>query len=175
MSEFNEKSVSEIDVSTNADFTIFTMSLIWLAVIFLVPVLMDYGGVPEKISSYIYLFFSKVCHQQDERSFHLLDHKLGVCSRCTLIYAGFFLGTALYPLKYSLSNSNTPALWILITAVIILFADVALDSAGISANTFSSRSVTGFIIGFVLPLYLIPGFVKFFSEVFTFLRNKVST
>mgnify|MGYP003602841086 FL=1 len=50
MSEFNEKSVSEIDVSNKVYFTIFTMSLIWLAVIFLVPVLMDYGGVPEIIS-----------------------------------------------------------------------------------------------------------------------------
>lgn len=175
MPEFNDKSESETDVSNKVYFTILTLSFIWLVMIFLVPVLEDSGGVPEKISSLIYLFFSKVCHQQDERSFHLLEHKLGVCSRCTFIYAGFFAGTALYPLKYRLSNTNTPALWILICAVIVLFADVALDSAGISANTFSSRSVTGFIIGIVLPLYLIPGFVKFFSEVLTFLRNKVST
>ena len=175
MPEFHEKSLSETDVSKKVYFAILSLSLIWLVLILLVPVLMDSGGVPEKISSFIYLFFSKVCHQQDERSFHLLDHKLGVCSRCTLIYAGFFIGTALYPIKYSLSNTNTPAVWILISAVIILSFDVVLDSAGISANTFYSRSLTGFIIGFVLPLYIIPGFVKFFSEVHAFLRNKVST
>jgi uncharacterized membrane protein len=150
------------------------LSFFWLLLIFLAPVFMELGGVFGKISTVIYIFFSKVCHQNDERSFHFLEHKLGVCSRCLWIYIGFFLGTALYPLKYKHNNTNPPPVWILITSLLILLADVILDISGILHNTFLSRSVTGFILGFVLPLYIVPGFVRFFHEVLSFLRKKIS-
>lgn len=134
----------------------------------------SFGGIFEEISSYIYLFFSKVCHQNEERSFHLLSHKLGVCSRCVWIYIGFFLGTSFYPLKYKLNNTSLPSLSYLFAASSILLLDVLFDTIGIFPNTFFSRSVTGFLLGFVLPFYIIPGFVKFFDEVHSFVRNKLS-
>ncbi len=163
------------DIPKKVYFIILIFSFLWLIIIFMIPVLMHAGGFPAEISEFGYRFFSTVCHQQDERSFHIFEYKLGVCSRCVSIYAGFFLGTVLYPLKYKLGNSDTPSLWILLSASMLLLLDVLLDSAGIVSNSFFSRSVTGFIIGTVLPLYLIPGFVKFFCEVHSFLRNKVST
>ncbi|MEO8663859.1 MAG: DUF2085 domain-containing protein [Ignavibacteria bacterium] len=155
-------------------FTFLIFSFCWLLLIFLAPLFTSMGGTFEKISSIIYLFFSKVCHQQDSRSFHLFDHTLGVCSRCVWIYSGIFAGTALYPLKFRLNNTTPVSVLYLIIPVIALFLDVILDSIGLLSNTFFTRSVTGFLIGFVLPFYLIPGFVKFFYEVNSFLRNKVS-
>ena len=174
MIELRGKDIPEYEISKKVYFIILVFSFLWLLMIFLTPLLQHAGGFPEKLSDFGYLFFSKVCHQQEERSFHLFESKLGVCSRCVFIYAGFFLGTAYYPLKYRLSNIYPPSVWILIAAVLLLSIDVVLDNTGIIPNSFLSRSVTGSIIGFVLPLYIIPGFVKFFCEIFSFLRNKFS-
>jgi uncharacterized membrane protein len=140
-------------------FIILTFSLIWLVMIFLAPLIMNSGELPSRISSFIYVFFSKVCHQEDSRSFHLAGHKLAVCSRCVWIYAGFFIGVLIYPFKYKLNNISPPSVWLLIIAIFFLICDVLSDSLGIIENTYLSRSLTGFLIGIVLPLYLLPGFI----------------
>ena len=36
----------------------------------------------------VYAFGSAICHQRDERSFHLFAEQLPVCARCTGLYAG---------------------------------------------------------------------------------------
>lgn len=147
---------------------------LWIMLIILAPFLMSAGGAGEKISSVIYLFFSKVCHQKDERSFHVFGHNLGVCSRCLWIYLGFFAGTLVYPLIKKISNVKLPSVWYLVIPVILLGADVIADSSGLISNTFFTRSVTGCLTGFVLVFFLIPGFLKFFYEVNLFLKNKLS-
>ncbi|MBS1517123.1 MAG: DUF2085 domain-containing protein [Bacteroidetes bacterium] len=153
-------------------FVILIFSTVWLILIFSAPLLKSLGGLYEKMSSFLYLFFSPVCHQEDARSFHIFNEKIAVCSRCLWIYTGFLSGTIIYPLKYRLTNLNPPSVFFLITASVLLGLDVLLDGAGIFRNTFFSRSLTGFIIGSVLPFYLIPGFTRFFSEVNLFLKNK---
>jgi len=174
MIKFQGSLVDDHNLSKKVYFTFFTFSLIWLLLIFLAPLFASLGGMFEKISSYIYIFFSKVCHQNEDRSFHLFEHMLGVCSRCVWIYVGIFIGTSFYPLKYRLNNTNLPSLVYLFVAAIILLLDVMLDAIGILPNTFFSRSATGFLIGFVLPFYIIPGYVKFFDEVHSFVRSKLS-
>lgn len=164
----------DIDFSRKIYFAILVLSLIWILMIFTAPLLSGTEGFSSLISDFLYLFFSKVCHQEDSRSFHFLGNKLGVCSRCIWIYAGFFTGTALYPLKYRLNNTESPSVIFLYAASALVLADVLGDLTGIFGNTFLTRSVTGFIIGAVLPFYLIPGFVKFFYEVNCFLKNKFS-
>lgn len=176
MTKFRHEAPSDIDrgQAKIVYYVILGFSFLWLSLILLAPLLANSGGFPEKISSYIYLFFSKVCHQQDERSFHFFEHRLGVCSRCVWIYAGFLAGCIIYPLKYKLTNVSPPSLIFLVIALAFLLLDVILDSFGVLTNTFLTRSVTGFLIGAVLPLYIIPGFIKFFDEVNSFLRNKVN-
>lgn len=153
---------------------ILVSGLIWTALIFLAPLLHSFGGVFERISSAIYVLFSRTCHQDSARSFHILNLPLAVCSRCIAIYAGFVIGTVLYPFKYSFDNIRPPSLYILIVPLLLLLLDVALDLLNILSNTYLSRSVTGFLMGFALAPFIIPGFVKFFIEVHSFLRNKVS-
>ncbi|MEO6696099.1 MAG: DUF2085 domain-containing protein [Ignavibacteria bacterium] len=174
MKNFRNRSADVRNIPGKVYFSIITISLLWLILIFLAPLFASSGSSLEKISSYIYLFFSKVCHQNEDRTFHIFGHMLGVCSRCIWIYAGFFIGTAVYPFKKRLYNTEIPSLIYLFAAVIFLLLDVMLDVFGLFSNTFYSRSVTGFLIGAVLPFYIIPGFVKFFDEVHTFLRNKLS-
>lgn len=156
-------------------YTVFLLfTSLWMILIFAPPALYLTGDTGEKISSFVYLFFSKVCHQDDQRSFHLLGHKLGVCSRCVWIYAGFFAGMVIYPFIKKINDVKFPSIWFLLIPVTLLGMDVLLDTFDILPNTFLSRSVTGFFIGLVLVFFLLPGFIKFFYEVNIFLKNKLS-
>jgi uncharacterized membrane protein len=131
--------------------------------IFLAPYLYNIDGLAAKYSSYIYLFFSETCHQLDSRSFTLWGYKLAVCSRCTVIYISFLLSVILYPFIWKLKNEKLPNIYVLLIPAFLVFADVFFDLTGILKNTFVSRIVTGFLIGFVLPMFLIPGFINLFK------------
>ena len=148
-------------------------NLIWIFMIIAAPVLTDFGGIFKNFSDILYIFFSKVCHQDESRCFYISGNIFAVCSRCFMIYAGFLTGIILYPFIYKKGNTQIPSINFLLFAVILLLADVVMDLTGIFNNTFISRSVTGFIIGIILPFYLLPGFVKFFDEVISFLKNKL--
>lgn len=171
---FSENEYIDSVFSKKIYLIVLILSAAWMILIFLAPYFSTTGETGEKISSFIYLFFSKVCHQNDDRSFHAFGHNLGVCSRCVWIYSGFFAGILIYPLIKKISNVKIPSLWYLIIPVAILGVDVLSDNLGIISNTFISRSVTGFLIGFVLVFFLLPGFLKFFYEVNLFLKNKLS-
>jgi hypothetical protein len=43
----------------------------------------------------IYAFFSRICHQDPARAFHIAGTALPVCIRCSSIYLGFFVGVLL--------------------------------------------------------------------------------
>jgi uncharacterized membrane protein len=139
--------------------------------IFAAPALWYSGGVFAKISSFIYFAFSTTCHQLDSRSFHIFGYKLGVCSRCTSLYIAFLLGTIVYPFFRKINDVKLPSIWYLLIATGLLLADSSLEIFNFQDNTFLTRTVTGFILGFVLPFYLIPGFVNFVQEVVSFFKD----
>jgi uncharacterized membrane protein len=138
-------------------------SLVWLSLIILPALLMQFGGMFEKISFY---------HQEEARSFSIAGSQLAVCSRCSMIYAGFAAGVLAYPVFRRITNINSPPLWLLIVPAILLVLDVVIDNAGIFRNSFVTRSVTGFAVGFALTFFLIPGFIRFFFELTSFFGNK---
>jgi uncharacterized membrane protein len=151
---------------------ILLLTLLWNASVFLAPLFMELGGAFTKFSLFIYYFFSPVCHQQDVRSFHLFGYKLAVCSRCVSIYLGFLIAVIFYPIKIKLSNIELPPLSYLLIPVLLIAADAFFDMFGLFANSFLSRSVTGAITGFVLPFFLIPGFVKLVNDISKSFFNK---
>jgi len=59
-----------------------------------------------------------------------------------------------------------PSIWILFMFSLFIFLDAFFDILGIVTNSFISRSVTGALIGFVLPFYLIPGTINFANEIY---------
>jgi len=134
---------------------------------------MDFGGVFAKISFFIYYFFSPVCHQYDERSFHIFGYKLAVCSRCVSVYLGFLAGVFVYPIKHKLTNTELPSLWHLLIPSVILGLDVFFDVFGFLKNSYWTRSITGVYIGLILPFFLLPGFIKFFSDSANYVSNKI--
>ncbi len=123
-------------------------------------------GLRGAVSAFFYGMFSKACHQLDDRSLHLFSHKLGVCSRCTLIYFGFLAAVIVYPFVKKLNQNEMPAMWILLASAGLVALDAGLDTFDIVKNTFFTREITGAILGVVLAFFLVPGTIRIFDEFF---------
>jgi uncharacterized membrane protein len=80
---------------------------LWCAVLFLPPLLASEVAYFPQLSDALYRMFSKICHQDDARSFHLLGHKLAVCIRCSSIYLSFLFGVLFVPLFSCLLTKKT--------------------------------------------------------------------
>jgi len=145
---------------------ILVFSLLWCSAILLAPLWHNTPGISGDVSEALYTFFETSCHQQDSRSFHIGEEKFGVCSRCTSIYFGFLLAVIVYPFIRKLSNLDLPPIIYLLIAATLMIIDAGLDTFNILKNTFVSREITGVVMGFVLPLYIIPGTIRLFHEFF---------
>jgi uncharacterized membrane protein len=146
---------------------ILMIALLWCGGILLAPLWQGEPDFRGSVSDFLYTFFSASCHQLPERSLFLAGAKLGVCSRCTMIYFGFLLTTIIYPFVKKLSNIELPALWILFTGVALVALDAGLEIFHLHNNSFFSREITGAILGMILPFYIIPGTVRLFEEFFS--------
>jgi uncharacterized membrane protein len=146
---------------------ILAISIIWCAGILIAPLWAETGGITGSVSDFFYSFYSKSCHQIADRSYSLGEHPFGLCSRCTSIYFAFLLGVIIYPFIRKLNNIDLPSLLYLGIGVAALLIDVGLDLLDFHKNTFLTRDISGFIIGIVLPFYIIPGTIRVFYEFFT--------
>ncbi|MCB1023175.1 MAG: DUF2085 domain-containing protein [Acidobacteria bacterium] len=131
---------------------------LWFFLTLLAPVAAAYGVTG--ISDPIYGFFSHVCHQDPMRSFHMLGHKFGVCSRCFGVYFGLFFGLAVYPLLRSMSEIEPlPRIWLFL-AIIPMGVDWSLGAFDIWSNTFFTRFTTGSLLGFACAVFIVPALVE---------------
>jgi len=62
------------------------MTTLWCGAILLAP-----AAALESV----YAFFSLICHQLPDRTWHIDGHPLAVCIRCTSIYGGFLVALIL--------------------------------------------------------------------------------
>jgi len=102
-------------------------------------------------------FFSGVCHQIPERSFHLWGEPTACCARCLGVYAGFLIGTAVFPLARNGLTGGFPSPRILGAAVVPAVMDFVLARLGIFDSGNLVRAITGLIPGAVASFYLLPG------------------
>ena len=128
-----------------------------VSLIFVAPVAAA-GGHPA-LAEVIYHAFGVFCHQRPDRSYFIEGHKLGVCARCTGLYAGFAITLLLYPLIRSLRINVNPPRQYLILAAIPLAVDFTLTFFGFWENTHTSRLLTGTLLGSVAVFYVMPGIV----------------
>lgn len=147
------------------------IAVVWCVAALAAPLFIHSGGVLSKLSFLIYGFFSTTCHQEEARSFIIAGGQVAVCSRCLVIYLSFTLGTIVYPFFKNLNKIDMPSIWILLGAAAVMFFDAIAGFIGIYENTFLTRSITGGLLGFVLPFYIIPGLINFIFEVKNFLKN----
>ncbi len=147
------------------------ITLLWNVFIFFAPIFHNSEGILKNLSDFSYSFYSVTCHQLDDRSYHFLGEKFAVCSRCLSVYWGFLFSVLIYPFFKGFNNTKLPSLWFLLIPTIFLVLDAGLDLFGIFNNSFLTRSLTGAIVGLILPFYLIPGFYNFFNELFIYFKE----
>lgn len=165
----NENRIS-IEFATRVYIIVLCLSAIWCLLIVLAPLMLSMGGVFENISDFIYWFYTPVCHQDDVRSLYFFGEKLAVCTRCSMLYFGFLIGTIIYPFVKKISDVNLPKVWFLLGASALMLADALSDITGLYINTHLTRSITGLVLGVVLVFYIIPGFINFSHEIVSFLK-----
>lgn len=131
---------------------------IWLLLIVGAPVLKANGY--QSLSALIYHFFSYICHQLPYRSFHVEGEQFAVCSRCFGVYFGLLLGFLIYPLWRSIDEIEPlPRFWLFLS-LIPIGIDWSLGVFGIWENTFTSRLVTGLILGIACATFMLPALVE---------------
>jgi len=131
---------------------------IWVFLILLAPLAAatDFSAV----SNPLYKFFSFICHQMPERSFHLENHAFTVCARCFGIYSGLLGGFVLYPIFRSIETVEPfPRFWLFL-AMIPAAIDWSLGVFGVWENTHWSRFLTGFILGAACAVFIVPAIVE---------------
>jgi uncharacterized membrane protein len=97
---------------------------VWCLAIFSAPVF-DLGP--------LYAFFSSICHQLPDRSWHIHGQPLAVCIRCTAIYIGFLAGLLFLekPVvsRFMKAAAITGLQWLL--ALVILDSELLRVTSGI--------------------------------------------
>jgi uncharacterized membrane protein len=86
--------------------------------------------------SWIYTFFSHICHQDPARSWHVFGEPLAVCIRCSSIYAGFAASLWL--------GLRTNVRWLRV-AVVVMIVEFAIARLFIDAAAL--RSLAGIFLG----------------------------
>ena len=131
---------------------------LWVAAILLPPLLAANGQ--GTAAAPFYKFFSFLCHQIPERSFHILEHQFAVCSRCFGVYFGLLAGLIVYPFIRGIDNIEPlPRIW-LFASMIPIGVDWSLGVLDIWENTHASRFITGLILGFACAVYIVPALVE---------------
>jgi uncharacterized membrane protein len=98
--------------------------------------------------------FSKLCHQQIDRSFHMGHVPMVVCSRCFGIYSIFALTIIVIPYFKQTEFRSRYAISLVLITVLINVIDSMSNSIGIWENTLSSRFLAGATIGFAAALLI---------------------
>lgn len=120
----------------------------------------------DSIAAPLYTFFSYICHQLPDRSFHLVGEQFGVCSRCFGVYFGLVLGIAVYPLWRGVDNTEPIARFWLFLSLIPVSIDWSLTAFGIWQNTQISRFITGSILGLACATFIMPAAVEVARDFF---------
>ena len=132
----------------------------WCALILLAPLLSIADGPVQAAARGLYLFFGQICHQLDDRSFHLMGHPVAVCARCSGIYFGFLAGTILHPLAVRWLRLPLPARSVLLAGAAPMLLDVAAGVFGLHETTNILRVVTGAWFGIAAPWCILPSLIE---------------
>jgi uncharacterized membrane protein len=135
---------------------VLAVTAVWLIIIVSPPFLIRLGISADPV----YSFYSYACHQLPERSFHILDHKFAVCSRCIGVYFGLLAGAATYRLWRPIDSVEPlPRFWLFLS-MLPIGIDWSLGVFGIWENNHLSRFVTGTILGVGCAVFIIPALVE---------------
>lgn len=112
-------------------------------------------------SSWQYIFFEKLCHQDPNRSYSIAGLSMAVCSRCLGIYAAFLVGMIALPvIARFLSIRRKVSISFVALAIGINAIDIAGNFADLWINTLESRLILGSVFGLSVAILLTGEFFK---------------
>lgn len=118
----------------------------------------------------VYFGYHLFCNQFPERSFHYFGEQMPLCTRCTAIYASFFLGSLLYALI-----RNRPFSWkIYLLFILPMAVDGLTQLFGLRTSTNELRVITGTLAGFPSPFFFYPYLSYVFSEVVNYCHEDLT-
>ena len=147
------------------------LSALWCAAIFGPPLLKHAGQ--KELAAVGYALFSKVCHQNDARSFHIDGEKFGVCIRCTAVYFGFLIGCVIQLVLRS-TRSKSARRGVFIVSVAPMILDVLLDACGLHESTPISRLITGGLFGAAMSWFVLPLLIEACNQIINQVGNHPS-
>ena len=96
-------------------------------------------------------------------------YKMPVCSRDVAIYFAMLLGLIILPFLQKIETEDWPNKWILLAAAIPTAIDGTTQLFGWRESTNLLRLLTGFVIGIVLPFYILP----ILNSLYVFIKEKI--
>lgn len=97
-------------------------------------------------------------------------YKFPVCSRDMAIYLAMLAGLLIFPLFRDIKSEEWPSKWLLVAAAIPIAIDGGTQLVGLRESSNLLRILTGAIIGFALPFYILP----MLNSVEVFAREKAA-
>lgn len=85
-----------------------------------------------------------------------IGYKFPVCSRDTAIYLAMLLGALALPFLMRVEGEGWPSPWLLAAACVPIAIDGGTQILGLRESSNLVRAITGFIVGFALPFYIVP-------------------
>jgi uncharacterized membrane protein len=85
-----------------------------------------------------------------------IGYKLPVCSRDVAIYLAMLLGALVLPFVMKIEGENWPNKWLLVAACVPIAIDGGTQLVGLRESSNLIREITGVIVGFALPFYIVP-------------------
>ncbi|MBX2991115.1 MAG: DUF2085 domain-containing protein [Bacteroidetes bacterium] len=147
----------------------------WCTAIVTAPYL---AAAASPLSVSVYQIFRPICHQLPERSFFFFGEKLAVCSRCSSVYFAFLAGTFVFPFLHRrispLFHNSVRTRFVLFAVLLPMLLDVVGEFAGIHDSTFLTRTITGALLGLVLPFVILPAAIEGVQQLVV-QRSAVST
>lgn len=130
-------------------------SMVWCGLILGVPFLSGGSLFMQRGAALIRLFFSPICHQLPDRSFHLAGKALPVCARCAGIYGGFLAGVFILAMTDRLKRVWIPGRWFMVSGLTMTGLEVLLSHLGLFSSTLMTRCLTGALLGSVVSVYVL--------------------
>jgi uncharacterized membrane protein len=124
------------------------------------------AGGWEALARPAYGLFATVCHQKDNRSFHVYGEKMACCHRCFGVYGGLFLFGLIYAILRSRAQSISPLkpVWLVLLAG-PLVVDGLLSTAGVWESTWYLRLATGLLFAAAVTWTLLPYLEGGFAQI----------
>jgi uncharacterized membrane protein len=130
--------------------------------LFLVALGPGLTGGYEGTNSLQHRIFHLLCHQDPVRSYTFNEQPMAVCARCFGMYTGFLIFTLAMGVMIRLLH-RVPVrivLQLLLVTIVINVVDVTGNFFNLWANSLASRSISGFLMGSAVAIFLTDQFFR---------------